>query len=225
MLKKSKLFIGVLTSMTLVFTSITTAFAEENVVSKTQDNITVTKTAEWTTVDGKSTDASGNRYAKINFKIDTTNATTEITNTVSRGGDTDIVLILDDSGSMSGDRVRKLKETANDFINTMLSIPDTKVRLGVVAFKKYDAEILSPMSQDKAALTGSLSKLIAECGADNPLQCGIKKGHEMLNGSTAANKFFVVLSDGGIYTYPQAEELSIQYLQQAQAQYPELKAI
>ena len=67
MLKKSKLFIGVLTSMTLVFSSIATAFAEENVVSKTQDNITVTKTAEWTTVDGKSTDASGNRYAKINF--------------------------------------------------------------------------------------------------------------------------------------------------------------
>ena len=46
MIKKSKLFIGVLTSMTLVFTSITTAFADENVVSKTQDNITVTKTAE-----------------------------------------------------------------------------------------------------------------------------------------------------------------------------------
>lgn len=225
MIKKSKLVFGVLTSMTLIFSSVATCFADQNVVSKTQDNITVTKTAQWTTVDGKSTDASGNKYVKIDFKIDTTKATTEIQNTVSKGGDTDIVLVLDDSGSMWGNRVAKLKSTCTDFVDTMLSIPDTKVRLGIVCFRFDRADNLCGMTSDANALKQSLNGLTATSGADNPLHLGIQNGRQLLNGSTATNKFFVVLSDGGIWTYSQSEELSKKYIAEAELQYPGLKTI
>ena len=58
------------------------AYASDNVVTQTKDNVTVTKTAEWTKLDGKETDSSGNPYINVKFKIDTTKMDTSITDKV-----------------------------------------------------------------------------------------------------------------------------------------------
>ena len=92
---RSKLKVGVsmALSLAMVLAFSTFAYAGDETVSMSQDNITVTKSAEWTKVDGKSIDENGNPYAKISFKVDTTKASTTITNTVSKGGRTDVMLV------------------------------------------------------------------------------------------------------------------------------------
>ncbi|MBE5935088.1 MAG: VWA domain-containing protein [Lachnospiraceae bacterium] len=195
-MRRSKLFIGGLLTMTMIVASAFTSFADNSVVSKTQDNITVTKSAEWTTVDGKSEDSNGNRYAKINFKIDTTKATTEITNTVSKGGDTDIVLILDSSGSMIGNKTTKMKEAANSFVNEVLAIPDVKVNVGVVTFFE-SSKVLSPLTNSKANLNKAINDLQNNGGTK--LAPGVKDANNMLRSSQAKNKFFIILSDGEVF--------------------------
>ena len=196
-MKKSKLVFGILTTMTLVFSSVATCFADESVVSKSQDNITVTKSAEWTTIDGKSTDASGNPYAKINFKIDTTNATTEITNTISKGGNTDIVMLLDDSGSMSGTKINKLKTAAASFIDEVTNIQDVAVNVGIFSFATGHKE-LSKLTSDATVLKSKLNTLKAYGGTE--LYSAVPDAQKMIQASTAKNKFFIILTDGEVYS-------------------------
>ena len=220
MIKKSKLVVGMVASLTLVFSSAVTCLADESVVSKSQDNITVTKSAEWTTYNGQSEDANGNRYAKINFKIDTTKASTEITETISKGGDTDIVLILDDSGSMSGKKTAKLRAAAESFTNEVLAIQDVKVRVGMISFSNIDsAKTLSPLTNDVNTLTAALSNLRASGGTY--LTPGIEKADVLMQGSTSANKFYIILSDGDVYNMYKAKDA----INKSKSTYNELKVI
>ena len=97
----------------------TVAFADDSVVTKTQDNVTVTKTASWAQVDGKTTDSKGNPYIKIDFKVDATKI--EDNDLPIGGGDTDIVLVLDNSMSYK-DRFPKAKEAVNKFVDDVMSL-------------------------------------------------------------------------------------------------------
>lgn len=197
MINKGKLFIGGLLTMTMILSSAVTCFADNNVVSKTQDNITVTKTAEWTTVDGKSEDSNGNRYAKINFKIDTTNATTETISTISKGGDTDIMLVLDASGSMaSRSKSTKMKTAAKSFVEEVLAIQDVKVNVGVIQFES-GTKVMSELKNDKTALHNAIDSVKASGGTT--LAPAIRKSTDMLATSQAKNKFMIILTDGEVY--------------------------
>ena len=219
MINKGKLFIGGLLSMTMVLSSAVTCFADNNVVSKTQDNITVTKTAEWTTVDGKSEDSNGNRYAKINFKIDTTNATTETISTISKGGDTDIVLVLDASGSMSSrSKTTKMKTAAKEFAKELLSIQDVKVNVGVVSFESRTKRLID-LSSDLNALDTAINAVPASGGTT--LAPAVREATTMLSASQAKNKFMIILTDGEVYD----ESASQTAVTQAFTTIPNLKTI
>ena len=220
MIKKSKLVVGMVASLTLVFSSAVTCLADESVVSKTQDNITVTKTAEWTTYNGKTEDENGNKYAKINFKIDTTKAATEITETVSKGGDTDIVLILDDSGSMSGRKTAKLKAAADSFSKEVLAINDVKVRVGMISFSSRNStKTLSPLTNDVNALTNALNNL--NTIGETYLSPAISSADTLMAGSTAKNKFYIVLSDGDVFD----KDKVLSSLANTKSQYNDIKII
>ena len=221
MISRSKLVVGMVASLTLVFSSAVTCLADESVVSKTQDNITVTKSAEWTTYNGQSEDANGNKYAKINFKIDTTQASTEITETISKGGDTDIVLILDDSGSMSRhNKSSRLRAAAESFSKEVLAIQDVNVRVGMISFSNYDnSKTLSPLTNDINTITSALNNLKAT--GNTYVAPGVKQADALMHGSTSANKFYIILSDGDVHD----SSATTQAINSSKSTYSELKVI
>lgn len=193
---RSKLKVGVsmALSLAMVLAFSTFAYAGDETVSTSQDNITVTKSAEWTKVDGKSVDEKGNPYVKVSFKVDTTKASTAITNTISKGGSTDVMLVLDKSGSMaSGEKITLAKEAAVDFTKELMKLNSETVRIGLVTFgtdagidldlNSYDQHVIDKINMVKA-------------GGDTNIQKGIYCAQTILKGSQAKNKMMIVLSDG-----------------------------
>jgi uncharacterized protein YegL len=111
---------------------------------------------------------------------------------------TDVVLVIDRSGSMEGQRLVDAKNAAKNFIDKMID-KDPNLRIAIVSFSSnYEGASLvainSQFSKNKTALKSSVNSLVALGGTHT--QAGILQGKELLNGSTAANKFMVLLSDG-----------------------------
>ncbi|NLC05123.1 MAG: VWA domain-containing protein [Erysipelothrix sp.] len=119
---------------------------------------------------------------------------------------TDVVLVLDISGSMSGSRITAMRAAAGEFIDIFRSSPN--IGIGLVA---YDSSIYSypdlggtgnPFARtegEKDALKGTISGLWA--GGTTNTAGAIDAGKLSLDMSTATNKMLVVLSDG----YPNDE--------------------
>ncbi|UJF16295.1 VWA domain-containing protein [Jeotgalibaca sp. MA1X17-3] len=113
---------------------------------------------------------------------------------------TDVVLVIDRSGSMKGQRLIDAKTAANNFIETMLT-RDPNLRIALVSFAGPNpptqaVTVESGFSQNKSFLKGKVNGLVANGGTHT--QAGIIQGRILLNGpaSTADNKFMVLLSDG-----------------------------
>ena len=92
----------------------------------------ITKSAKWIE-QGK---------ARITFNVDTVAKVTE-------GTHTDIVMVLDNSGSMSGDKIAQVKHDAAELIESVLS--DSNNRIGLVSFNST-ATKLSNLTSDKTTL-------------------------------------------------------------------------
>lgn len=117
----------------------------------------------------------------------------------------DIVLVIDTSGSMEGNRLNSAKEAARNFINTLLTNNNSTTRIAVVSFAG-DATIHNVVGQDKStAFKGSsLSEKRALLDSVNGLravggtftQAGIKAARELLKDSNSLSKNIVLLSDG-----------------------------
>lgn len=191
---KMKAALSMALAVTMVMGMSTVAFADsESTVSVRQDNITVTKSAQWTTVDGKNQDENGNPYAKINFKVDTTQATTEVTNTVSKGGATDVMLVLDNSGSMAGNKLTKAKAAACTFADEVMSITANEVKLGLVNFET-NAKLCSTLGSNKDTVKNAINGL--RDGGGTNMSEGIKIATNEFSKSSAPNKLMIVLGDG-----------------------------
>ena len=65
MRSKIKVGISMALSLAMVLAFSTFAYAGDETVSASQDNITVTKSAQWVKVNDKSVDENGNPYAPI----------------------------------------------------------------------------------------------------------------------------------------------------------------
>lgn len=108
----------------------------------------------------------------------------------------DIVLLIDRSGSMQGSRMTAAKSAAKAFVNTLLNDPgDTSTRIAVVSF----ASNVSVNSQlrdatGKQALLTAINSLNASGGTFT--QAGIRQAELLLHSSTADYKNIVLLSDG-----------------------------
>ena len=98
----------------------------------------VTKSGEWT--------AKGE--ATVSFDVDTT--------LMTNNQYTDIIFLLDISGSMSGEKLERVKSDSTELINTLLS--NSNNRAALITFDT-DSSILSRFTNDREALTSQISEL------------------------------------------------------------------
>ena len=120
----------------------------------------VTKSAKWIEQD----------KARITFNVDTIAKVAENTHL-------DIVMVLDNSGSMNGSKIEQVKHDATELIESVLS--DANNRIALVSFGS-GASILSGLTTDETALTGLVDSL-DPAGSTN-YYGGFKKAEEVLEG-------------------------------------------
>ncbi len=110
----------------------------------------------------------------------------------------DIILVMDTSGSMSGNKISEAKTAANSFINTLLdpsSPTSTTTRIGIVPFaSKVDVQQVTQLTDNKTTLLDAVKALKATGGTFT--QAGVRQAEAMLENSDAAMKHIVLLSDG-----------------------------
>ena len=109
---------------------------------------------------------------------------------------TDIVLVLDKSGSMQGTRLAKAKAAAIQFINELLT-EGSQTRIAAVTFSN-DYQTLAGGFKDsnsKQSLINAINGISASGGTN--IQGGIRTANNLLaTQSTAEEKIIVLLSDG-----------------------------
>ncbi|MFV8292332.1 SpaA isopeptide-forming pilin-related protein [Aerococcus viridans] len=112
---------------------------------------------------------------------------------------TDIVLVIDRSGSMANNnRMVNAKAAAINFINTMIPADDN-LRIAIVSYSSSygDAQLVTvnrEFTRNINQLKSSVNSLTALGGTHT--QAGIIQGQSLLIGSDADNKYMVLLSDG-----------------------------
>ena len=113
----------------------------------------------------------------------------------------DIVLIMDVSGSMRGNKLTNTKAAAVAFVNALLLDGDTRTRIALVTYSRTSATV-KPFanSTGKTALIDAINALSADGGTN--IQAGLRTGRGLINTSTADLKTVVLLSDGApTYSY------------------------
>ena len=116
---------------------------------------------------------------------------------------TDIVLVVDTSGSMrepkagnyyTDKRINNAKEAATSFVNAMIKESGKgDIKIGLVSFAS-DAEKKSNLTNNKDSLNNAIQTLTAEGGTYT--QEGLKLANEILRGGAAEEKIIVLISDG-----------------------------
>ena len=113
----------------------------------------------------------------------------------------DIVLVIDRSGSMRGDKLSSAKTAATSFVNTLLDdTSDLSTRIAVVSFAAsvtvHNNTDDNPFrdATNKQDLIDEIEDLSASGGTHT--QAGIRQANLILNGSIAEYKNIVLLSDG-----------------------------
>ncbi len=142
----------------------------------------VTKSAEW--ID--------NGKARITFQINS-----RIKRKAARYSD--ILLVIDNSGSMNGQKLSQVKSDAFELVNSVLA--DQNNRIALVTFET-NSEILSDFTNDKDALLELIENIYA-IGGTNYNQ-GLTKALEILDGYERQNNrelILLFLTDG----YPNVE--------------------
>ncbi|TJX64224.1 VWA domain-containing protein [Soehngenia saccharolytica] len=106
----------------------------------------------------------------------------------------DIVLVLDKSGSMSGEKISNLKLAAKEFVDNLL-LPDSVNRIALVTFDN-GATVKSNFVDytGKATLNSAIDNITASGGTN--MQAGIHAAQALLDSSNATNKVMVLLGDG-----------------------------
>ena len=102
----------------------------------------------------------------------------------------DVVLVLDMSGSMAGDKLKQTKEASIKFINTVLREDAS------IAIVTYDgsARVLSDFSMNAEELISKVNE-ISDGGSTN-IEDGLVKAYNLLNYSNANKQIIVLMSDG-----------------------------
>ena len=113
----------------------------------------------------------------------------------------DIVLVIDTSGSMKGDKLTQAKNAAAQFVNTLLADGNTTNRIAIVSFAG-GVTVKSNFrgASEKHLLISAINSLGADGGTFT--QAGIRQARALLSSSTAGSKNIVLLSDGDpTYSY------------------------
>ncbi|XP_041461484.1 calcium-activated chloride channel regulator 1-like [Lytechinus variegatus] len=114
-----------------------------------------------------------------------------------------VVLVLDISGSMAGNRFARMIQSSIHYI--MNIIPENS-KLGIVTFST-DAAVRASLTDitDPSSREGLVNDLPSGTTGTTCIGCGILKGIEVL-GSFAEGGYLLLLSDGGENVYPYIED-------------------
>jgi len=122
----------------------------------------------------------------------------------------DIVLVLDRSGSMSGSKLASLKLAAEDFVNTLL-VDGGNVRIALVSFAAgYSIDHPFAGFSDKSALLAAINGLSAAGGTHT--QAGMHQGQLLFDDGFDADIDNIVLLSDGQPTYSHALDNPDNYL-------------
>src|SRR3712207_279034 len=104
-----------------------------------------------------------------------------------------IVLVIDRSGSMVGERLEQAKEDANAFVEQVIDANSTSTEIAVVSFAdNVKTEI--GFTNDKDELHKKINSIAAYGGTFT--QAGIRQARQLLKDADADRKYMVLLSDG-----------------------------
>ena len=170
-------------SLVTVF-ALAVALMPTSLVSADTAPVTVEKSAKWIDLN--------NQIAEISVKV---NAKNQIVT-----AKTDVVFAIDVSGSMMGNDIINAKNAIKSFTDAISKNTNTNgaVRVGIVGYNNK-AEKLLGLTSNYSQVTSVLNKefewqdMIFK--ATN-IQAGIKQAKDMLNNSTATNKYIIVIGDG-----------------------------
>lgn len=104
--------------------------------------------------------------------------------------DRSIVLVLDNSGSMSGTPMEETKEAAVNFVNTVL---DYQAAVGLVHFN-YSAHMDCGFTLNRTKLVNSINDMSA--GGNTNLYDGLSMAKSMLDETDSEKKIIILMSDG-----------------------------
>ena len=102
----------------------------------------------------------------------------------------DVVLVLDVSGSMSGEPMEQTKRAARNFIDTVLQ---QDASIGLVTYDNY-ADMVSDFTIDGEYLKSCVDRL--RDGGGTNIDSGLSVAQDMLRQSNAKKKIIVLMSDG-----------------------------
>ena len=164
--------------------------------------ITISKSATKIYDDAGDDNLKKGRNAKVTLTVNGNPYTTSQTSMSKL----DIILVLDNSGSMAWgsrgkndtstpSRIASLKSTADEFIDTMLD-KDGNVQIGLVTFSKdVNTSVSFSNYSKKGDLTTAINGMKAYGGTN--LQAGIEQAHDLLGGGrNDAKKMVIILTDG-----------------------------
>ena len=105
-------------------------------------------------------------------------------------GTRDVALILDVSGSMSGDPIAQMKEAAQGFLDTAVG---GGAQVGLVSYSG-EAQVLERLDSSATALSVAVSDLSS--GGNTNIEDGLVKGEQVLSAGNADRRIIVLMSDG-----------------------------
>lgn len=201
-MKETKKFLVTIIGILLIVLGLSSMALYLNVKAEdTFGKITLNKTAV----------PSGNRTAKITLDINTTNL--EQTTT-------DIIIVMDRSGSMSKTvcvancdsrdprdreyeyRLTVAKNQAKELIKKVLPVDNNgNIRVGVVSFgtnyeKRYSTQTYENMTSNQSTALNMINNIQITNDNGTNLQAGLNAAKNLLSSSNANNKIIVLISDG-----------------------------
>ena len=175
--------------------SVSAVIAPTAQVQSSGDGVVINKRVETTTYNGNYYNEAGNPFIKITFELDATEANNKVLNYSECTKSTDIVLMLDTSNSMKGDKFKKEKAAAMSFVEKLMEQGDN-VRLCVITFDS-NVKVLGTFGDSKAKLLDAITCLSDnDLGGLTDLQGAIIAGQRQIRSSSAGNKAMVLLTDG-----------------------------
>ncbi|MCD8180323.1 MAG: VWA domain-containing protein, partial [Firmicutes bacterium] len=107
---------------------------------------------------------------------------------------TDIVFVLDVSGSMNGTPIESLKSAVKSFADSMIGTDDAKdSKISIVSFSE-SAAVVCEFTKYKSTLYSAATNLKA--GGGTNIEAGLSTAYSMLKNNDAKNKTIVLMSDG-----------------------------
>ncbi|WP_157999924.1 vWA domain-containing protein, partial [Flavobacterium frigoris] len=116
---------------------------------------------------------------------------------------TDVVLVIDDSGSMSGNKISSARSAAKTFVSELLN-NSTGIRIAVVTLNSPSSTGSPQLDQTFTNSTSTLNTAIDAIGASGGtnIQGGFYAARQLVNTSSADKKVVILLSDGDpTYSY------------------------